>query len=316
MHAWWDVPRDLGANCSADVFSVRTGFRGIIRKSTAGVQLARKGYHLPPTLYFEDAPAVVQFNRFIRSGYRANYTYCQCCKSVLALHNESGNIWSHMLPLACWLFVLACSWLPPLEAGRGELLCSAGSISVCLVGSVLYHTFLGHHSHCRKWLTVDVCGVYTVLMGSQWVCILHGFPCNPFLGGFSVALYYVVGAFCLMHSVSATSSKSRGLPMVPLLCLRVVCLISRMILGDSSKRAISMYFLAELLSFLGGAVNVLRVPERWYQTTRTRSRGPFDYFGNSHQMMHVLVALAMVFMYTGLLNDLRFFKSPEATCLV
>ena len=47
-----------------------------------------------PLLYsFLDAPAVLRFNKFVRSGYRAGLTTRQCCASVLGLHNETGVRW-------------------------------------------------------------------------------------------------------------------------------------------------------------------------------------------------------------------------------
>lgn len=45
----------------------------------------------PGVYSFTDAPAVLRFNKFVRSGYRAGYTYRQCCTSVLRWHNETGG---------------------------------------------------------------------------------------------------------------------------------------------------------------------------------------------------------------------------------
>lgn len=45
-----------------------------------------------PRLYsFDDAPAVLRYNKYIRSGYRAGLSPGQCCASVLQLHNETGE---------------------------------------------------------------------------------------------------------------------------------------------------------------------------------------------------------------------------------
>lgn len=294
---------------------MRLGIPSICRLAAA-LQSGCKKPPLPRTQYFEEIPAVLQFNRFIRSGYRVNYTYCECCKSIFAVHNESGNIWSHILPLAVGLILVGSGWLPYWEAARREFAWSVMSILLCLLGSVLYHTFLGHHVHSRNWLVVDVCGIYTVLMGSQWACILNGFPCNPWLGKLFATLYYAVGAVSLILSVSAKTSKRQGLPMVPLMCIRLGCLFARMLLGGSSQQAILTYSLAEFISFVGGVMNVLRVPEKWCLPNKGRSTGAFDYFGNSHQIMHILVALAMVAMHIGLYKDVYFFKSPKAICLI
>ncbi len=50
------------------------------------------------------------------SGYRAGLSAHQCCASLLQLHNESGNIWSHLLPA---LLMLALAAGGQLQAWHG-----------------------------------------------------------------------------------------------------------------------------------------------------------------------------------------------------
>lgn len=40
---------------------------------------------------FEEAPQVLQYNRFIRSGYRAGLSYPRCLRSICEVHNETGG---------------------------------------------------------------------------------------------------------------------------------------------------------------------------------------------------------------------------------
>lgn len=58
---------------------------------SGGAPLVRCSYYQPRRqLYcFQEAPAALRFNKHIRSGYRAGYSYSQCCRSILDLHNET-----------------------------------------------------------------------------------------------------------------------------------------------------------------------------------------------------------------------------------
>ena len=59
-------------------------------------------------------------NPFILTGYRDKTTYFGCLKSVLVLHNETINIWSHLLG---FLFFVGIFWrdilflIPARESG-------------------------------------------------------------------------------------------------------------------------------------------------------------------------------------------------------
>jgi len=58
----------------------------------------RKKNNNPP-LYttFEQAPVHLRDNKFILKGYRANFDFKSALTSALKLHNETGNIWSHLI---------------------------------------------------------------------------------------------------------------------------------------------------------------------------------------------------------------------------
>lgn len=46
---------------------------------------------------FDQVPEHLKDNRFILKGYRANYDFKAALLSALRLHNETGNIWSHLI---------------------------------------------------------------------------------------------------------------------------------------------------------------------------------------------------------------------------
>ena len=46
-------------------------------------------------------------------------------------------------------------------------------------------------------------------------------------------------------------------------------------------------------------VNAARIPERWFQPKDLWRAAPFDYWLNSHQLMHLLTVAACLQLYLG-----------------
>lgn len=46
---------------------------------------------------FEQAPSHLRDNKFILRGYRVGHDFKAALISALKLHNETGNIWSHLV---------------------------------------------------------------------------------------------------------------------------------------------------------------------------------------------------------------------------
>ena len=66
----------------------------------------------------------------------------------------------------------------------------------------------------------------------------------------------------------------------------------------------------QVCSVLGATLNVLRLPERWlHAPDRPRQAGLLDYWGNSHQLMHVLVAAALLNLHLGGRVDWQYFAA-------
>lgn len=60
----------------------------------------------------------------------------------------------------------------------------------------------------------------------------------------------------------------------------------------------------DAIAILGGIIGALRVPERCFP-------GRFDFFFNSHHIMHVLVLVAVVQMHYAAKLDLIWLSDPQ-----
>jgi len=71
----------------------------------------------------EEAPEFLQDNEFIKNGYRIDHnSCCVAAKSLFTCHNESVNVWSHLIGSVCYLglFIALCIIIIPkrFETGR------------------------------------------------------------------------------------------------------------------------------------------------------------------------------------------------------
>ena len=69
------------------------------RRNKPGESLSRRERGRRRKLYtsFNSLPKELQSNQYIVSGYRLQLSAWESIKSVFGLHNETGNIWSHLL---------------------------------------------------------------------------------------------------------------------------------------------------------------------------------------------------------------------------
>lgn len=68
----------------------------------------------------------------------------------------AGNILTHLLPALALAAAVMSGWLRVWPGYAANFFGNVGPILVCLVGSVVYHTFMAHHQKYRTWLALDV----------------------------------------------------------------------------------------------------------------------------------------------------------------
>lgn len=74
-------------------------------------------------------------------------------------------------------------------------------------------------------------------------------------------------------------------------------------------------------SFVGAAVNVKRIPEKWFHDAAAAAQGKrvaglFDYWLNSHQIMHVMVTISILNLWLAADNDYQYWAAMgQGSCL-
>jgi len=120
----------------------------------------------------------------ITSGYRQKLSYTSCLTSCFLLHNETVNIWSHLIGFATFLYCLATLILNPPPGANSfidliPLYTQLITYQVCLLSSALFHTFSCHSEQTHKtWLQTDHFGIVVALFGTYMSIINNVFHCH------------------------------------------------------------------------------------------------------------------------------------------
>ncbi|KAF2654352.1 hemolysin-III protein [Lophiostoma macrostomum CBS 122681] len=253
------------------------------------------------TITFQEIPEWQRDNKHILRGYRrSSADYLEVIASLTFLHNETCNVYTHLvgallLPLVAAISMRALSqFLNVLAADYIMFAFFFFCAECCLVLSTLYH-LLGSHSYEEEqfWLQMDLLGIIIVTLGTFIPGIYYLFTCEPVLQKVHWAI------------ITTSASATAILVCVPRFrrwrTLRTVAYVA---LGASSfiplihgvqrygfeymmQYSSMKWYLIEL-SLYGSGVGLyaFRIPERF-------APGTFDILGASHQIFHAAILCAM-----------------------
>ncbi|KAI0102531.1 mPR-like GPCR protein [Nemania sp. FL0031] len=263
---------------------------------------------------FEELPAWHQDNPFIQHGYRPiSQSTIACLRSWGFLHNETMNIYTHLIPAVTALLIGEAWMVSHLRQTYADVTASDYAIftfllaaaAVCLGISSAYHTLMSHSREAEaRWLRLDFVGIVILTVGSFVSGIYVIFWCEAAqrkiywgmiasLGAVSVVIML---APCFQGprwrvfrlAVFVVTGLSGLAPIVHGICMFG---FARMV-----RQSGLPYYFAEGGLFLIGAVTYgSRFPERI-------KPGTFDIFGSSHQIFHILVVIATLVHFVGVLD--------------
>jgi len=203
----------------ADADSPSTTIPRSINTKSASLttQVQRKGH--PQLISYHDLPEWYEGNEYIHHGYRPpSHSVRVSALSVLALHNESINIYTHLIPAIVFLvspsFVLHHLHQKYIALSTTDditFVLFLLSAAVCLAFSTFYHTFANHSERVDEfWLRMDFAGIVLLTVGDFVSGIYMVFWCEsverivywsmvrliPFLGHLYLASFYGPPRFC------------------------------------------------------------------------------------------------------------------------
>jgi hypothetical protein len=150
-------------------------------------------------LHWDHLPPWRRDNSYIRSGYRpSTSSFLDSLCSVTYLHNESVNIWTHLLGAVAaaaaallYLYGIIEPRYPSADASDVLVFaCFFAGAVACLGMSATYHAVSNHSEHVARWGNkLDYSGIVCMIVGSYVPCLYYGLFCEVWL--MAVYLYAV-----------------------------------------------------------------------------------------------------------------------------
>ena len=246
-------------------------------------------------LKFDEAPDYLKTNPYIRTGYRSPQKYSQCLRSVFSLHNETLNIWTHLLGFIYFFTILLWDcWAPPSEVTWQDfavILIVITSYQVCMIMSTVYHIFVSHSEEVSEFcVQLDITGIRAAITASYISGIYYTFWCYPLLGGIYMATvvgFTVVGALA-RHTLNKEENRwIRMFYFVSFVMWGLVPILHWAVLkGGFYSNEVKIFLPRIMCTYLmsGSAFlfYVAKLPEILLP-------GKFDIFGSSHQWWHFII---------------------------
>ena len=137
-------------------------------------------YHL---LDFHELPAFLKHNKYILTKYRRVRTYAECWTSIFKIHNETINVWTHILGTVWFLYLgIALLYSFPLEVRLGDYMIFGWFFVCalkCFINSALFHVFQCHSPQAHfRFCCLDHLGINALICGSVSIMTYYGYFCQ------------------------------------------------------------------------------------------------------------------------------------------
>jgi len=247
-------------------------------------------------------------NPYIVTGYRDKLGLYACLKSLLSFHNETVNIWTHLIGFVIFVGLLA--WdvflvIPQLRSdavGTSDILVLVGIVvcyQACMFLSSVYHTFCCHsRTVSEKCLSLDLAGITLALLATYLSGVYYSFFCLPGWRDFyliTVAGIFVVAALAQLWPRFASYYWLRLSLFCAWAAYGVVPTAHFVVLNGGLGSSLVPVILPRVVAMyaitgLAFVFYVFKMPERFFP-------GLVDIIGHSHQWWHFFIFLALLFWH-------------------
>jgi len=243
--------------------------------------------------------------RSITTGYRRPLDYSGCLRSILWLHNETLNIWTHLLGFFFFFWLMVDNLVNPQDHIRDNFDYWATAIQLltyqaCMLSSSLFHTFICHSARAKaSWQQLDHGCILIAMYGTYIRIIINNFQCFPMvrMGHLSIVTLLFSSVLWLKYNPRSDSPKV-SLPMFFTVALYSAAPFGHWIhLSPSIENSNVDFTMISwmLLPFLLGGVGLVFYVSHFPETVVPCGR--VDLCGASHQVWHVLILSGMASWY-------------------
>jgi len=254
-------------------------------------------------LKIDEVPEYLRFNPYIKTGYRSSFDYKQCIKSLLYFHNETMNIWTHLLGFLAFMALLLWDFVAPPTRVTWEdfavILTIITCYQACMILSAVFHTFTAHSKEVSETcLFLDLAGIAASITASYVSGIYYAFFCYPAWRNFYLITVGMIITCGIVFRKALNEERNEAIRIVFFVCWAIYGTLPTLhwvilsggfgdvIIRTFLPRVVIMYAITGLafLFYLG------KIPERFLP-------GRFDMLGSSHQWWHVLIFLCLAYWH-------------------
>ncbi|XP_026752074.1 progestin and adipoQ receptor family member 3 [Galleria mellonella] len=253
-------------------------------------------------LKYEEAPAYLQHNPYIRDGYRKMLPTRLCWESVFWWTNETMNIWTHVFGFFLIMsLTINDLLLINIHATMADKVVAAVLFScfmICMALSALYHTFsCRSETDYNTFLMYDLFGIALSLLAIYTSGVYYAFWCN-----YELKVFYMITVTVIFVVAMTLQIPRLNVSYLVKMCVFIGWAAYGMlptlhwtyINGGFDNplvqilvpRIVGMY----LISGTAFIIYAFKIPEIWFP-------GKVDYIGHSHQWWHILVLGALYYWH-------------------
>ncbi|KAI9314484.1 hemolysin-III related-domain-containing protein [Dichotomocladium elegans] len=264
-------------------------------------------------LCYHELPKEWQENEYVLTGYRFYETHRDCLRSIFMLHNETLNIWSHLLGFIFFSYFSVStfnSYFPEASISDRTIFATFCIAAIkCLLCSSFYHTYICHSKHKTFAATLDYIGIAFLIAASVLVTEFYGFYCRPVARTRYMIFTGIVSSFGVILPFNPRWDTKAFRPIrisvfLALAFSSVVPVVHLIILNGfwPTIKFLQWLLVSVSMYLLGVIFYANRFPEKFYP-------GRFDFAGmTSHAIWHVFVCFGIYFHYIA---SLHFYKHRE-----
>lgn len=260
-----------------------------------------------------------QRNPYISSAYRTGYSAKLCAWSLIQWHNETCNVWTHLIGMFIFLLLGIYRFETDLAdaplAQQLSFLFFYSMVAICMLLSATYHLFacMGEGWHDALY-RMDMTGICLMVLGSYIPGIVISFHCYPFLAKiYASAITILISGIILCQNIEACLHPRwftvRILTTLSSVVFAILPCTHFYLVSPQSHTQIlvPVIYLTITLYAVGFCFWATKFPERYWP-------GKFDYIFNSHNIWHTFVVLAPLAWDSGLMNVVRMMITGQWQC--
>lgn len=276
-------------------------------------------------LNYDEIPDWYKDNAYILTKYRdTNKGFKYYFYSVFKLHNETINIWSHLLGAILFISIgMYTNFHFDLQKYWSQYICInlyIFSIFITFLFSSIMHTFYPQSCQiCKNLQKLDYTGINIQIFSSMATFIYYAFYCEKQIQLIYYTLILLTGTINTIITTLDVLTHPRYrwirlLSFTSCLLLFLVPIIHRSLLVNKNiiekntfREELIYFTIATLIFIVAFLVFAFRIPEKF-------SPGKYDLFMHSHQLFHFLAVIGSFVLYQGFINVME--KDNEIICLL